>query len=148
MLEMAASVDRVIEMYAAAVPQDSASRYDMTQLGPLRTQVGAEGFRGSAWRHEVYRRLASEHTVRGLAAVGITDGPQRIDAEQGPAQTVRQQSFPVSLLDIGMGVHVESAEASVEKVITIPGGSNSWRQLRCCCVWAATPACATPATAC
>ena len=82
---------------------------DTSQLEAIQAAVGAEGFRGSAWREEVWRRLP---LVEGLRAVGLTQGPCLIDAGEAELQTLRQASFPMRVLQLAVQRRVQGGETS------------------------------------
>jgi len=82
-------------------------RYDTSKLAALQSAVGAEGFRGAAWREEVWRRLP---IIDGLKAVGLTQGAALIDAGEAELQTLRQASFPMRLLKLALTRRVQDGE--------------------------------------
>ena len=64
----------------------------MSQLDAIKKAAGAEGFRGSEWRNEVFRRLRKTGIIKGLRAVGLTQGAAAayIDAAEAELQTLRR----------------------------------------------------------
>ena len=54
----------------------NCSAYDMSSFDAVKDAVGADGFRGSEWLAEVYRRMPIVHNRQ---AVGLTDGPAECD---------------------------------------------------------------------
>jgi hypothetical protein len=77
MLEMNHALDLYpfapFDIYTA---HKGAAAYDMTTFDEVKAAVGKEGFRGSAWLAEVYRRMP---IVTDRVAVGLTSGPCAAD---------------------------------------------------------------------
>ena len=83
----------------------------MRQLDNIKNAVALEGLSGPQWREGVFKRLP---IIDGIRAVGLTDGLQPVDGGEAAGQTLRQLSFPIELLVMGMSARIENAEASVE----------------------------------
>ena len=88
----------------------NCSAYDMSSFDAMKDAVGKDGFRGSAWLAEVYRRMPIVHD---RPAVGLTFGPAECDKGEAASMTLRMQSFPIELIQAALDIRVQSSEATV-----------------------------------
>ena len=108
-LELHRALAGTYNIYTA---REGCTAYDLARVDELKHAVGREK-RGREWYEEVLARLP---VVKDRRAVGLTDGPAKVDGTWVAAavQVYRQSSFPVELVRRIFDVRVQDARASFD----------------------------------